>query len=255
MNKKILVPIQTRRVKWSAISCMIVLMTLAIAAMMTQTSCMSMHERTQLRTSSDETYIGALSDLGHILGGLWFGESGYILLGLVDLPFSFVFDTLLLPTDLLAGPGALIGQCGLFRGRQFTMRIVDEAGLPLRDAYVRVFNKERAENWSADNDTRSGYPAGQMVAAGWSDRDGVFAGKRPTRGDMRWTAKKAGYYNSIGAQWDDALTVVMNRIGLFGCLVLAIAQKRNWPYLIGVVLCLIAIWRMLALEYLKSLGW
>ena len=88
-------------------------------------SCVSIKARLESRNFDPPIYLGTLANIGFISkiklgkpgggGGTFDGLTRAIgniagLIGIVDFPFSLTLDTLLLPTDLLFGPGAIIAK-------------------------------------------------------------------------------------------------------------------------------------------------
>ena len=157
-------------------------------------SCTSIYKRTEMHAPSRETYIGTSEDLKYIIGFPFYvafgGSKGCLALpiGLLDLPFSFAYDTLLLPTDLTFGAGSVIGKQGMLRGERFTVIVVDENGLPLHGAYI------------------SPYGLGRNI--GFTNENGIYIGKKPTGYKIDLDVEMDGYYKFAG--WERSLERVVN---------------------------------------------
>ena len=178
-------------------------MTLSITAIAMLTSCTSLRTRMAVQNSyyfDPYSYIGTKENVKIFYTGLIWGSPNYMTRSLLDLPFSFTLDTLLLPTDLIFAPGVIIGQDSFIRytPKRVTVVVVDEAGLPISDACVGMF-------------VRTGFK--------WffTNTDGVLEAEYKAN-DFR--VKKAGYYASNakvkneaeGNLQDNVLKVVMKGV-------------------------------------------
>ena len=91
-------------------------LTLFLVIITMQSSCTSIIQRQEARSPNHKSvYPGASKNFKYVIGApfytLCFGPVGLLgcSIGVIDFPFSFALDTLLLPTDLILGPGAIIG--------------------------------------------------------------------------------------------------------------------------------------------------
>ena len=107
-----------------------ILFSLLVAIITTQSSCVSIYQRRDAQSTKEkDIYPGASESLGAVFAApifaFYFGEPLFALaspLYLIDLPFSIALDTLLLPTDLIFGPGAIINKNKWTRSKQLPLR-------------------------------------------------------------------------------------------------------------------------------------
>jgi len=118
-------------------------MTLSFLTIMMQTSCVSMFVRTKIQHPCKETHLATSISLKYAVGApfaaVYTGRPELLLLTpicLIDLPFSFVLDTLFFPTDAMFGPGALIRLNNWEKATRVKILVVDLENLPIEGARV-----------------------------------------------------------------------------------------------------------------------
>jgi len=184
MNKKFSQTISSCLMKRKNFQQNIILKTLFIFIFITSTSCISILERHNARTpTSKGIYPGASESFKYILGAPFIavlaGQAELLLLSpiaLVDLPFTFALDTLLLPTDLLFAPGSFISKHDWTRFKLLPVMVlvVDEEGFPVSGVGVRTSSHYK---WI------------------YTDPKGIVETKRNSFKNDHIFIKKSGYYD------------------------------------------------------------